>query len=98
MRLYTQSQQSPLQTLGTRHTQGRRLSCRNIFSHTHIKYAHTQPWAPKQTNTKGHTDMASVFGKNLVATSAALFMSLVDWHPVHSFEVGVGDLDKTQQK
>lgn len=79
MRLYTQSQQSPLQTLGTRHIQGgrQRLRCRHMLSctHTHtleFKKSDAQPWAPKQTNTKGHINMASVFGKNLVATIVVL--------------------------
>lgn len=66
-----------------------------------------QPWAPKQTNTKGHTNTASVFGKlkkkNLVATIMVLFYDLTsseDWHSpplVLGSEEAVSALAKIQQ-
>lgn len=39
-----------------------------------LKKSDAQPWAPAQTNTKGRTNVASVFGKNLVATITELLM------------------------
>lgn len=68
-----------------------------------LKKSDAQPWAPAQTNTKGRTNVASVFGKKPCSYNYGAFnvlTSLEDWHPsllVLSSKEGVGALDRIQQ-